>query len=331
MSWGEQQQPPYDPNNPYGQQQPYPGNQPQPGPQQEPTQPAWGQPYDSGAGYTQPMADPNNPYGQQNNPYGQQPAQQNPFGAPQYGQQPGYGQPDYGYPTPPPPKKGNGAFVAMLVGGLVVVGGGIAAAVVLTGNHHSSSPVAGPSASSSVVAQSSSTASAAASSSSTDGSSGSTTLSAPDSVDGLTLLNNSVAKKAVSSMKDSLSDDSELYPDPVLAAYNDSSGSDVTTILVDQSMADLSSDDQSELTGAGSAADVVSEIMSGAGVSDAQDEDTDASDGALSCGTKDESGTKVTICVWYDGTSFGTLQFLDGTSTDDAAPLADAVRAAAEN
>ena len=326
MSWGESQQPPYDPNNPYGQQQPYQGDQPPQG-QQEPTQPAWGQPYATGAGYTQPMPDPNNPYGQQalQNPFGAPAAA--PYGQPGYGQ-PGYGQPEYGgYPVAPP-KKSNTAFVAILVGALVVVGGGIAAAVVLTGNHHNNPVVAGPSTSSSAVAQSSSTTEASASSS--GGSSGSSTLSAPDSVDGLTLLQNSTAKNAVSSMKSSLSDDSDVYPDPVLAAYNDSSGDNVTTILVDQAMADLSSDNQSELTSSGSASDIVSEIMTGADVSDAQSQDTDASDGALSCGTTKENDSDVTICVWYDHTSFGMLQFFDDTSVDDAAPLADAVRAAAE-
>ncbi len=104
----------------------------------------------------------------------------------------------------------------------------------------------------------------------------------------------------------------------------------MTTILVDQPMSGLSASDQSDLTSGGTAADVVSSIMSGAGVSNAESESTSAANGALSCGTKDESGTNVTICVWYDQTTFGTLQFLDGTSTSDAAPLADAVRAAAE-
>jgi hypothetical protein len=328
MSWGEQQ-PPYDPNNPYGQQnqpQPYPqGGQPQPGPQGQ-SQQGWGAPYGSGAGYTQPMPPQGGAYGQAA-PQGQYPV----AGAPQFGQaygQPPYGQPEYGQPEfaqypVAPAKKSNGAFVGILVGALVVVGGGIAAAVVLTGNHHAT-PVAGPTATASVLS------SPTATSTGTSGT-GSTTLAAPSSVQGLTLLTNSVAKQAVSAMKSSLASDAELYPDPVLAAYNDGGGNDVTTILVDQSMSDLSSSDQSQLTSSGSAANVVSEIMTGAGVSNAQTESTNASDGALSCGTKDESGAKVTICVWYDQTTFGTLQFLDGTSPSSAAPTADAVRAAAES
>ena len=308
MSWGEPQQPPYDPNNPYGQQQPYQGNQqPQPGlPEQGSAQQAWGgPPLDSGAGYTQPMQDPNSPYGQ--------PPQRNPFGAPPPYGQPGYGQPPYGQPEfaqypVAPPKKGNGTFVAIVVGALVVVGGGIAAAVVLTGKH-GNTPVAGSTTSTSARAAS---------------------LAAPSGVQGLTKLQNSVASQAVSSMKSSLAADASLYPDPVLAAYNDAGGNDVTTILVDQAMADLSSSNRTQLTGSGSAADVVSEIMTGAGVSNAQTETTNASDGSLSCGTKDESGTTVTICVWYDQLTFGTLQYLDGTSASTAAPVADAVRAAAE-
>jgi hypothetical protein len=322
MSWGEPQQPPYDPNNPYGQQQPYPqgGQPPQglPGPA-----PTWGQPSGSGSGYTQPMPDPNNPYGQPSQ------QQQYPYGAPG---QPQYGQPSYGYgpaeyagyPTPPQ-KKSNATFVALLVGGLVVVGGGIAAAVVLTGNHKNN-PIAGPTSSVSVSASTSASATGSASATTATA----VKLAAPTSVQGLTLLTNSVAQQAVSSMKSSLAADAELYPDPVLAAYNDGGGSDVTTILVDQSMADLSASDQSQLTSSGSAADVVSEIMTGAGVSNAQTESTNASGGALSCGTKDESGTTVTICVWYDQTTFGTLQYLDGTTPSSAAPAADAIRAAAE-
>ena len=325
MSWGEPQQPPYDPNNPYGQPQPYQqGEQPQQG---QPGQgPGWTQPYDSGAGHTQPMPDPNYPYGQpqQQYPYGQQPYPQQPYGQPPYGQQP-YGQPGFPPYPAPPPKKGNGAFVAILVAALVVVGGGIAAAVVLAGNH-TSNPVAASTASVTTT----DTASATATATSTGGSSNSTKLSAPKSVQGLTLLSNSVAQQEVASMKSTLAADKQVYPDPVIAAYNDGGGNNVTTIMIDQAMSDLSASNQSQLTASGSAADVVAEIMTGAGVSNAQSESTNASTGALSCGTKNESGATVTICVWYDQTTFGTLQYLDGTSPSSAAPIADAVRAAAE-
>ena len=323
MSWGEPQQPPYDPNHPYGRQQPYQqGEQPQQGlPGQGP---GWTQPYDSGPGHTQPMPDPNNPYGQpqQQYPYGQQPYPQQPYGQPPYGQSP-YGQPDFSaYPYPAqPPKKGNGAFVAILVVALVVVGGGIAAAVVLAGNH-TTNPAAASTASVSI--------SATATAASTGGTSNSTKLSAPASVQGLSRLSNSVAQQEVTSMRSTLSTDTQIYPDPVVAAYNDGGGDNVTTVLIDQAMSDLSASNQSQLTASGSAADVVSETMTGAGVSNAQTETTNADAGALSCGTKQENGATVTICVWYDQTSFGTLQYLDGTSPSSAAPMADAVRAAAE-
>lgn len=312
MSWGEPQPPPYDPNDPYGQRQPYQqGNQPQQ------AQPGWTQPYDTGPGYTQPMPDPNNPYGQPQQPY--------PYGQQQYPQQP-YGQPPYGRPDftaypAQPPKKGSGAFIAVLVGALVVVGGGIAAAVVLTGNH-TNNPAAGPTASVSIADTATAT--------STGGSSNSTKLSAPKSVQGLSLLSNSVAQQEVTSMRSTLSTDTQIYPDPIVAAYNDGGGDNVTTVLIDQAMSDLSASNQSQLTASGSAADVVSETMTGAGVSNAQTEGTNANTGALSCGTKQESGSTVTICVWYDQTTFGTLQYLDGTSPSSAAPIADAVRAAAE-
>lgn len=298
MSWGDQQQP-YDPNNPYGQQQPQqPFAPPQP---QQPVQqpPAWGapqQPYESGAGY---------PQGPQTSPYPQ-----------------AYGQPEFGQ-YPAPPKKGNGLFIGLVVGALVVVGGGITAALLLTGNHtHTDAGGGGTS-----------TATATASASSAGGGGGggeSVSLAAPDSVQGLTLLKGSVADAAVAQMKSSLSGESEEYPAPLLAAYNDAGGNDVTTILVDEAMDKLSASDQSQLKSAGDATAVVAEIMSGAGVSDAQPQSTDASDGALSCGTKDESGTNVTICVWYDVKTFGTLQYVDETSVGDAAPIADAIRAAAE-
>ena len=306
MSWGEPQQPPYDPNNPYGQQQPY----------QQGNQPQQGQPGQA-SGYPQPMPDPDNPYGQpqQQYPYGQQPYAQQPYG------QPPYGQSDFtAYPAQPP-KKGNGAFIAILVGALVVAGGGIAAAVVLTGNH-TNNPVAGPTASVSVADTATATG--------TSGSSNSTKLSAPASVRGLSRLSNSVAQQEVTSMRSTLSTDTQIYPDPVVAAYNDGGGDNVTTVLIDQAMSDLSASNQSQLTASGSAADVVSETMTGAGVSNAQTETTTANTGALSCGTKQENSSTVTICVWYDQTSFGTLQYLDGTSPSSAAPIADAVRAAAE-
>jgi hypothetical protein len=334
MSWGEPQQPPYDPNNPYGQQQPYqqPGGQPQPDQgQSQPT--GWGAPSQSqaygavsGAGYPQPTPDPNNPYGQpqQNpfgvppvpSPYGQQPTQA--YGQPGYGQPP-YGQPVYGQPEFPQypgtaPKKTNGKFVAILVGALVVVGGGIGTVIALTGNHSSTNPVAGPTPSTGT--------------SGTHSSSGS--LATPSSVQGLTELQNSVAKQAVSTVKSGLTSDAALYPDPVIAAYNDGGGNNVTTVMVAQSMAALSSTNQADLNAAGSASDVVADIMTGAGVSNAQPETTAASSGALSCGTKNNSGATETICVWYDQTTFGIVEYFDGTSAGSAAPVADALRAAAE-
>ena len=328
MSWGEPQQPPYDPNNPYGQQQPYPqGGQPQPGP--GPTQPMGWDPQGqsqsyggaSGSGYAQPVPDPNNPYGQPpQNPFGAPPApspygaQQPGYGQPVYGQ-PGYGQPEYPPYPAAPPKKSNGRFVAILVAAIVVVGGGIGALIVATSHHSDNTvPVAGPTAHPTTHA--------------TTVSSG--PLSTPSSVQGLTLLQNSVAQQAVSTMKSSLSSDADLYPDPVIAAYNDGGGNNVTTVVVDQAMSSLSSTNQANLNASGSASDVVADIMTGAGVSNAQTETTNATDGALSCGTKDLDDTKQTICVWYDQTTFGILEYFDGTSAGTAAPVADALRAAAE-
>jgi hypothetical protein len=298
MSWGEPQQPPYDPNNPYGQ------------PQQQPQQPAY---------------EPNNPYGQQQPMPPQTPGQQPQGGwaTPQsfgtgagytqpmdgsYPQQ-GYGQPEFAQYPAQPPKKSNGLFVGIVVGALVVVGGGITAAVVLTGKH-GNSPGPDPTAASTVVAAAQ--------------------IAAPAGVEGLTKLSGSVADSAVSRMKSSLASESEEYPDPVLGAYNDGGGTDVTTILVDEAMDKLSAADQAQLTSSGDASDIVDEIMSGAGVSDALPEDTTADDGALSCGTKEENDTDVTICVWYDVKTFGTLQYVDGTTPDEAAPAADAIRSAAE-
>jgi hypothetical protein len=286
---------------------------------------SWGEPQ-------QQPYDPNNPYGQQpqQQPFPQQPQQQppqapgqqpqggwaspQPFGTgPGYTQpdgsypQQGYGQPEFAqYPAGPPPKKGNGMFIGIVVGALVVVGGGITAAVVLTGKHNPN-----PNPTSTVAAA--------------------TQLVAPASVQGLTKLSGSVADSAVSRMKSSLSAESEEYPDPVLGAYNDAGGDDVTTILVDEAMDKLSASDQTQLTSSGDAASIVNEIMTGAGVSNAQTETTAATNGALSCGSKDESGTSVTICVWYDVKTFGTLQYVDGTSSADAAPAADLIRAAAES
>jgi len=99
MTYPPQQPGPYGPQDPYGQQQPY-GQQPQ-----QPQQP-YGQ----------------QPYGQGQQPYGQ-PQQ---YGAPQWGQQPGY-------PVGPPPKKSRTGLITTLVivAVLVIGGGGVAAFLLL--------------------------------------------------------------------------------------------------------------------------------------------------------------------------------------------------------
>lgn len=99
MTYPPQQPGPYGPQDPYGQQQPY-GQQP------------YGQ-------------QGQQPYGQQQpqQPYGQQPQQ---YGAPQWGQQPGY-------PVGPPQKKSRTGLITTLVivAVLVIGGGGVAAFLLL--------------------------------------------------------------------------------------------------------------------------------------------------------------------------------------------------------
>jgi hypothetical protein len=265
--------------------------------------------------------DSGNPYGQQPHIPPQQPPQPfpGPQGQPLPGQQfPGPQFPDAQQqftwpsalpqqPQPPQPfaadtgharpRRGHGALIGLVVGALVLVGGGITAALLLTGEHHGTTAV---------------------------------TLTAPSAIKGLTELTGTRGDEAVSAMRRTLSAEPAQYPDPLLAAYNDHGGSTLTTILVDEPMDKLSAAEQSQLTSLGSARQVVAAIMSGVGVEDPQSEPTDAADGALTCGTKNESGTGVTVCLWYDGTTFGSLQYLDGTSASVAAPVADAVRAAAE-
>jgi hypothetical protein len=312
MSWGEAQ-PRYESDQPYG-QPPQPPTQPFPGPQGP--QGAQG-PQSPGQHYPPQQYPETQPYPQQQYPQQQQfgwastPPQQQPGGP--YAQ-PGYPPSDFtGYPDPAP-KEGNGVLIGIVVGALVVVGGGITAALLLTGKHGGGTASADGSAGTGHA-----TTSAAA-----------VALTAPSGVKGLTKLTGAVADDAVSGMRQSLSAEASEYPDPVLAAYDDHGGGGVTTILVDEPMDRLSSADQAQLTALGSASDIVSSIMSAAGVESPQSETTSSGDGALSCGAKDESGTDVTICVWYDQTTFGSLQYLDGTSPSAAAPVADAVRAAAE-
>ena len=320
MSWGEPSgQSPYDPNNPYGQQQ-YP-QQPQ-----QPQVPGWGTP--SGSGYPQPMPDSSG--------YGQGQPQQQPYpydpSASGFPQQPGYGtqpgqpiqpggpiQPGYGgeygaYPQPPAPKKTNGALIATVVAAVLVVGSGIAAAVVLTGKSNNPSPVADQSSRPPVA---------------TSGATGGGSLSIPAGVSGMKLLDNSESKSAVSSMSTSLAGDKDLYPDPVIAAYNDGGGDNVTELFENQAIADLDSSTQSEFTSYDPST-VVSQLMTGAQISNAEDESTSASNGALSCGSRTVNSDDVVFCFWDDTTSFGGLEFFTSTSLSDDAAKADAIRAASE-
>lgn len=315
MSWGEPSgQTPYDPNNPYA-QQPYP-QQPAPQPPQ-PQNPAWGQQ----SGYTQPMPDPSG-YGQ-----GQpQQPQPYPYDAQSGGyQQPGYGQPVYGQPQypvyPQPPKKNNTGLILTVVAAVLVAGGGITAAVVLTGKSSTNNlhPVADGTTGASASAQASGSASTPSS----------VSLSVPKSVSGLTLLSNSDAKSTVASMRSSLAKDSELYPDPVIAAYNDDGDTDVTELFEAQAISDLGSAGKDDLSGYDPST-FVSELMTGSEIDNAEDEDTTASDGALSCGSREIDDIDVVFCYWDDDTSFGGLEVFDSDSLDDAAVTADAIRAAAE-
>lgn len=317
MSWGEPSgQTPYDPNNPYA-QQPYP-QQPVPQPPQ-PQSPAWGQQ----SGYTQPMPDPSG-YGQG----GPQQPQTYPYD-PQSGgyQQPGYGQPVYGQPQypayPQPPKKSNAGLILTVVAAVLVAGGGITAAVVLTGKPSTSNlnPVADGTPTATSGASSAASSSASASSSSP--------LSIPQSVSGLTLLDDSDAKSAVASMRSSLAKDSELYPDPVIAAYNDDGDTNVTELFEAQAISELGSTGKDDLAGYDPST-FVSELMTGSEIDNAEDEDTTASDGALSCGSRKVDDIDVVFCYWDDDTSFGGLEVFDSNSLDDAAVTADAIRAAAE-
>ena len=288
---------------------------------QQPPAPAWGQPQQSNTpGYTQPLPDPTAAYGQQSFP-GQQsyPGQQSFPGG--YQQPQGYGSE---YPQYPPagPKRGNGGLIAIIVGAVLVVGGGVTAAIMLTGKHNgtpvaSGTPTVPPSTSASPNA------------SDTPSISGSNPLTTPSGVSGLTLLDNTAAKDQVANMQTSLDKDKELYPDPVIAAYNDSTGDNVTELFEAQAINQLSSKLQGEFNGT-APADFVSGLMTGAGIDDAQDQTTAAVDGALSCGTKTIQSQDVMFCFWDDNQTFGGLEFYDSPSATDAASATDAMRAAAE-
>jgi hypothetical protein len=278
---------------------------------------------------------PNPPYGQQQ-PQAQPQQQPYPYdaqpgGYPQTYPQQGYGQPEYpGYPQQPV-KKSNNALIATVAAAVLVVGGGIAAAVMLTGKSDNPTPTAGGGSSQAVSTQSASADSSSPSPSSqnSDSSSSGGKLVIPKSVSGLKLLSNTDAKSAVKSMSDSLAEDSELYPDPVIGAYNDGGGDNVTELFENQAIADLGSAGQDELSSY-DAATIVSQLMTGAGINNAKDEDTTASDGALSCGSRKVNSVSVTFCFWDDNTSFGGLEFFDTGTLSHQAAAADAIRQASE-
>ena len=236
--------------------------------------------------------DSGNPYGQPPLPP-QQPPQQFDW-PPPLPPQPEPPQPFAADPGGTAPRRGRGVLIG--VGALVLVGGGITA-VLLTGRQHAATAVA---------------------------------LTAPSNINGLTQLTGTNGTEAVSAMRHGLSGGPVQFPDPLLAAYNDHGGNTLTTLLIDEPTDKLSTAQQSQLTSLGSARQIVAALISGIGVKDPQAEPTDAADGALSCGSENQSGTEVTVCFWYDGTTFGSLQYLDGTSASVAGPVADAVRAAAE-
>lgn len=324
MSWGDSSgQTPYDPNNPYAQQA-YPQRPPQ-----QPQNPSWGQQ----GGYPQPMPDQSG-YGQvpQQQPLPQQ--QPYPYDAQSGGYQaPGYGQPAYGppqYPNYAPPKKTNGALIATVVAAVLVAGGGITAAVMLTGKSNNPSLVANgqSSAGASSSASGSPSASPTGDSSTDDSSDSNSSLHIPSSVSGLTLLNNSDAKSAVSSTREELTE-SDLYPDPVVAAYNDDGDDEVTELFEAQAISQLGSSGKDEVSKFDPSS-FVATMMKGSDITNAEDEDTSASDGALSCGSREVNDVDVVFCYWDDDTSFGGLEVFDSDSLDDAAATADEIRAAAE-
>ena len=254
--------------------------------------------YDSGNPYGTPQPPPQQPPQQFDWPVAppQQPQFPQPFG---FGEPPQQPFADEGRSAP---KKRRGLLIGVVAGAVVVIGGGVTAALLLTGKHG--------------AAGHTDTAAVA--------------LSTPGDIKGLTLMTGTRAEAAVSTMKQSLASQPAQYPDPLLAAYSDHAANSLTTVLIDEPTAELSADERAQLTSLGSARQIVATIMSGVGATDPQTEPTGAADGALSCGRANESGTEVTVCVWYDGTTFGSLQYLDGTSPSVAAPVADAVRAAAE-
>lgn len=313
---------------------------------QPPQAPAWGQ--QSAAGYTQPLPDQsgygqNQPLPQQPQPQPQQPPQPQayPYDVQSGGyQQPGFAQPGYeqypGYPQQPA-KKNNNALIASVVAAVLVVGGGITAAVMLTGKSSNNTPLAGGSHSAAAVTPTAATSSTAdtqaGSDASSEASSGassaaSSSLTTPTSVGGLKLLTNSTAQEAVRTLRKDLGSEADLFPAPVVAVYNDNGGDDVTEMLEAQAFADMSSSSRDELSGDPST--IVAQLASGAGIDDAKQEDTTATDGALSCGSRTVDSSTVTFCFWYDDTSFGWLDFLGSTSLSDDAATADKVRAALE-
>lgn len=320
MSWGDSSgQTPYDPNNPYARQQ-YPQEQYP----QQPQNPAWGQQ----SGYQQPMPDQSG-YTQ---PPVQQPQQPQPYPyEAQSGgyQQPGFGQPAFGqpeYPNYAPPKRTNGALIATVVAAVLVAGGGITAAVMLTGKSGNPSNLAADNRQ--TASSSASTSSSPKASSSSDSSDSSGSLHIPSDVSGLTLLTNSDAKSTVSSTRDELTQ-SDLYPDPVVAAYNDDGDNEVTELFEAQAVSQLGAAGKDELSGYDPSS-FVATMMKGSEIDNAEEEDTTAADGALSCGSREVDDVDVVFCYWDDDTSFGGLEVFDSDSLDDAAATADEIRAAAE-
>ena len=339
MSWGEPQQP--DPRQP-GPEQPSSGSWGNPagpeGTQPYSAPPGPGQPYPAaptqGSGGVPQQPDygaPANPYARQP-PYGAPPAdpyaaQQQGFGAPPYGAQPtqfgGY------QPPAPPPKKGKGLVIGLAVGAVVVIGG-VVAAVAL---HSSPSPAPLVAQTSSAAPAATTAAPASAAPTAADTGSGSGDVALPQSAGGLTKLDTSQAKQAVSQVQSNLDsaggEESQVYQNALIGAYGPSANSAPTTILVVQPLTNLGSDVKLAFQESSPSA-VVAEIMTEAGATGVQPVQSTDSSAAISCGNIASSGSNVYTCSWVDEDTFGIAYFPAKIDPATAGQDTDALRNGAD-
>lgn len=176
-----------------------------------------------------------------------------------------------------------------------------------------------------LVGISHSTTSSARSANAASHSSAGRTLTAPESAAGFTKLHNTESEQTVASERARLQARLKPGANPQIGVYTKTAGTD-TPAFAYVGMTD------NDIDFAGADPDDIADgFMRGAGVQDATEYSAGNLGGELQCGTAEQAGHDLVICVWVDDSTLGSLIFLDGTSPSDAGVTTQNFRNAVEH